>query len=88
VFEPCQLGAYEPSEVVSESRHWTVLRSPDPVRSISCFYEAELRRRGWQARSSVVSARGATVVARRGPHGATISINDTGAGTAITIATY
>ena len=74
--------------MVSESRHWTVLGSADPVRPISCFYEAELRRRGWQARSSVVSARGATVVARRGPPGATISTIDTGSGTAITIATY
>jgi hypothetical protein len=85
---PCRFAAYEPSQVISESQHWTVLRSPDPVSSISGFYEAELSRCGWEATSSVLSPRGATVVAHHGPHGATISINDVGAGTTIMIASY
>jgi hypothetical protein len=82
------LAAYEPSTLISDSRYWTVLRSPDSVRDITGFYEAELCRRGWTITSSVLTARAATVVARQGPHSATISINDMGGGTAITIASY
>jgi hypothetical protein len=83
-----RLAAYQPSIVISDSRHWTVLRSPDPVCDITGFYAAELSRCGWKTTSNVATALGATVVARLGPHGATISINDTGSGTAITIASY
>jgi hypothetical protein len=83
-----RLAAYEPSTLISDSRHWTLLRSPDPVNDVTGFYANELRRCGWRTTSSVVTTRGATVVARLGPHGATISINDTGSGTAITIASY
>jgi len=36
----------------------------------------------------VVSERSATLVAHHGPHGATISINDTGTGTAVSIGSY
>lgn len=82
------LAPYEPSEVISDSPYWTVLRSPDPVAAIAGFYEAALRRAGWTIRSPVITALAATVVARRGAHGATISINDIGAGTAITIVSY
>jgi hypothetical protein len=83
---PWRLAAYEPSELISASRYWTVLQSPDSVKEISDFYTAELSRCGWTTTSSVVTGKGAMVVGRRGPHGATISINDVGSRTAITIA--
>jgi hypothetical protein len=83
-----RLATYDPSTVISDSRHWTVLRSPDPVSDITDFYTAELRRCGWQTTSSLVTAITATIVARLGPHGATIKINDTGSDTAIAIASY
>jgi hypothetical protein len=74
--------------LISDSRYWTLLRSPDPVSHVAAFYADELRRCGWRTTSSVVTTSGATVVARLGPHGATISINDTGSGTAIMIAGF
>jgi hypothetical protein len=83
-----RLAAYEPCTVITDSRHWTVLRSPHSVGDIACFYAAELTRCGWQISSSVETAIASTVVARLGPHGATISINATASGTAITIACY
>jgi hypothetical protein len=83
-----RLPAYEPSTLITDSRHWTVLRSPAVVGDIAGFYATELTRCGWQITSSVETGIAATVVARLGPHGATISINHTGSGTAITIACY
>jgi hypothetical protein len=88
MFAPCRLAAYEPSEVITDSRYWTVLRSPDPVEAVSRFYALELSRRGWRTTSEAVSGRGATLVARLGPHGTTISINDVGANTSIMISAY
>jgi hypothetical protein len=82
------LATYEPATLISDSRHWTLLQSPDSVRDISGFYAAELTRCGWRITSSVVTVAAARVVARLGPHGATISIDDTGTGTAITITSY
>jgi len=64
------------------------LRSPDSVGDITGFYSGELTRCGWQTTSRVETAVAVTVVARLGPHGATISINATGSGTAITITCY
>jgi hypothetical protein len=82
------LAAYRPSEVISDTRHWTILKSSDQVSDIAPFYTAELNRRGWRTTSATITATDATIVAQWGPHGATISIRDTGSGTAITIASY
>jgi hypothetical protein len=83
-----RLARYEPPTVITDSRHWTVLRSPASVGDVTGFYAAELTRCGWQITSSVETGIAATVVARPGPHGATISINHIGPSTAITIACY
>jgi len=79
---------YEPSEVIGRTRYLTLLSSTDPVRDLADFYAAELRRADWITTSNVVSERSATLVAHHGPHGATISINDTGTGTAVSIGSY
>ncbi|HTX09125.1 MAG TPA: hypothetical protein VME22_10975 [Solirubrobacteraceae bacterium] len=81
------LAIYEPSRVIGRSRYLTVLSSPDSVRDVCDFYAAELKRGDWVTTSRVVSGASATLVARRGPHGTTISINDTGTGTAVSIGT-
>jgi hypothetical protein len=52
------------------------------------FYAAELERAGWVMNSNLVSEASARLVARYGPHGITISINDTGTGTAVSIGGY
>jgi hypothetical protein len=82
------LAIYQPSRVIGDSRHLTLLHSPDSVRDIYDFYTAELERNGWITTSQVISGASATLVARRGPHGATISINHTGTGTAVSIGSY
>jgi hypothetical protein len=82
------LAIYEPSRVIGRSRHLTLLSSPDSVREIYDFYATELECAGWITTSQLVSDRSATLVARHGPHGATISINHTGTGTAISIGSY
>jgi len=79
---------YQPSETIGRSRYLTVLRSPDSVRELADFYATELDRGGWRTTHRIVTAASATLVARRGPHGATISINDTGMGSAVSIGSY
>ena len=79
---------YEPSRVVGRSCYLTVLSSPDSLRDIYDFYAAELERAGWITTSNLVCAASATLVARHGPHGITISINDAGTGTAVSIGSY
>ncbi len=63
----------------------TVLGSPDSLRDIYDFYAGELERAGRIATSNLVSEASATIVARHGPYGITISINETGMGTAVSI---
>jgi hypothetical protein len=82
------LAIYKPAEVIGASRHLTLLHSPDSVRDIYDFYTAELERASWITTSHVISRASAALVARREPHGATISINDIGTGTAISIGSY
>jgi hypothetical protein len=82
------LAIYEPAQVIGHSRHLTLLYSPDSVRDLYDFYAAELVRAGWITTSHVISGPSATLVARHGPRGATISINDTGIGTAVSIGSY
>lgn len=79
---------YEPAEVIGRSRYLTILNSPDAVSEIYDFYVAELERAGWVTTSRVFGGASATLVARHGPHGATISINHTGIGTSISIGSY
>jgi hypothetical protein len=79
---------YEPSKVIGRSRYLTTLSSPDSVRELADFYAAELERESWVTTSHVVSDMSATLVAHHGPHSATISINDTGTGTAVSIGSY
>jgi hypothetical protein len=86
--ESLRLAAYHPSAVISDTHHWTILKSFDSVDDIAEFYAAELNRRGWQTTSAMITETGATIVAQRGPHGATISIANTGSGSAITITSY
>jgi hypothetical protein len=83
-----RLAAYHPSAVISDTHHWTILKSFDLVDDIAEFYTRELSRRGWKTTSAVITEAGATIVAQRGAHGATISIANTGSGRAITIASY
>jgi hypothetical protein len=79
---------YEPSSLVGRSCYLTVLSSPDSLRDIQDFDAAELGRAGWITTSDLVSEASATLVARHGPCGSTISINDTGTGTAVSIGSY
>jgi hypothetical protein len=79
---------YEPAAVIGDSRHLTLLHSPDSVRDIYEFYAAALERDGWIVTTELISGASATLVARRGPHGATISIINTGTGTAVSIGSY
>jgi hypothetical protein len=79
---------YQPSKTLGRSRHLTVLASPDSVRELADFYAAELDRGGWITTCRVVTAASATLVARHGPHGATISISDTGTRCAVSIGSY
>jgi hypothetical protein len=91
VLDPAALSPspYQPSVLVGDSRHWTALISPDAVGDISAYYTAALSRLGWELlTSTVVTTLGATLVARLGAHGITISIRATGCGTAVTIARY
>jgi hypothetical protein len=74
--------------VIGRSRYLTMLRSPDSVRELADFYASELVRAGWVRATHVVSHRSATLVAHHGPHGATISINNTGTSTAVSIGSY
>jgi hypothetical protein len=82
------LAIYEPAQVIGDSRHLTLLHSPDSVRDIYDFYAAELQRGGWDTASHEIGATSATLVAHRGAHGTTISINHTGTGTAVSIGSY
>ena len=79
---------YQPSKVIGRSRYLTLLSSPDSVRDLYDFYAGELERGGWITTSGIVSDRSAALVAHHGPHGATVSINDTGTGTAVSIGSY
>lgn len=79
---------YQPSKVIGRSRYLTLLSSPDSVHELAAFYATELERAGWITTSHVVTGGNATLVAHHGPHGATISISDTGTGTAISIGSY
>jgi hypothetical protein len=82
------LAIYQPAEVIGHSRHLTLLRSRDSVGEVTAFYAFELRRRGWLTTSQVIGGASAMLVARHGAHGATISINHAGTGTAVAIASY
>lgn len=82
------LAIYQPAEVISDSRHLTLLHSPDSPGDIYDFYTATLERAGWIITSRVISRTSATLVAHHGPHGTTISINHTGIGTSISIGSY
>ena len=55
------------------------------MRDIYDFYAGELERAGRIATSNLVSEASATIVARHGPYGITISINETGMGTAVSM---
>jgi len=79
---------YQPSKTLGRSRHLTVLSSPASVRELADFYAAELARGGWITTYCVVNAASATLVARHGPHGATVSISHTGTGSAVSIGSY
>ena len=81
-------AVYQPSKLIGRSRYLTVLSSPDSVRELADFYAAELDRGGWITTHRVVTAASATLVARHGPHGATVSINHTGTGSAVSIGSY
>jgi hypothetical protein len=81
-------GVYEPSSVVGRSCDLTVPSSPDSLRDVYDFYAAELEPAGWITTSNLVGEASATLVARHGPHGITISINDAGAGTTVSIGSY
>lgn len=85
---PARLPIYEPSHVVTDTRYWTVLSSPDSIEAVSNFYTAELGRQGWTTTSKVTAAAAATIVARSGPHSAMVSIHKLHSGTSVTIATY
>ncbi|HYB31715.1 MAG TPA: hypothetical protein VEF89_34350 [Solirubrobacteraceae bacterium] len=74
--------------MIGTSRYLTVLSSPDSVRELADFYAAELDRGGWLTTYRVATAASAMLVARHGPHAATISINDTGTGSAVSIGSY
>lgn len=82
------LAIYEPAEVIGHSRHLTLLRSPDSLGEVTAFYLSELHRRGWLTMSHVTGGSSAMLVARHGAHGTTISINHTGTGTAVVVASY
>ncbi|MBV8988858.1 MAG: hypothetical protein JO372_09900 [Solirubrobacterales bacterium] len=83
-----RLAIYQPSEVISDARYWTVFRSPESLRTLRDFYGAELRRLGWETTEHVFTATSATLVGRLGPHVTTISIRDIGSTASITIASY
>ncbi|MGO9884612.1 MAG: hypothetical protein ACLPV4_16560 [Solirubrobacteraceae bacterium] len=82
------LEIYKPAEVIGHSRHLTLLQSLASVGEVTAFYVSELERQGWLTRSHVIGHASAMLVARHGAHGATISINHTGTGTAVAIASY
>jgi hypothetical protein len=81
------LPAYQPATVTG-LRSSTVLRSPDPVAKVSAFYVAALERGGWRTTSSNLGGGTASMVARKGAEGVTITITPAGRGSSIAVETY
>jgi hypothetical protein len=82
------LAIYQPSKLIGDSRYCTVLHTADSLGDVTAFYASELHRRGWLTTSHVTGRTSVMLVARHGAHSATISINHTGTGTAVAIASY
>jgi hypothetical protein len=82
------VATYQPSEVVTQTSHYTLLHTSDGVARVTSFYDSQFASGGWTIVSKYAGPYSGTFTARKSGHGASVSIYPVGGGSSISISTY
>jgi hypothetical protein len=79
---------YQPSEVLTQTSHYTLLHTSDGVSTVTSFYDSQFANGGWTIVSKYAGPYSGTFTVRKSGHGASVSIYPVGGGSSISISTY